>query len=284
MNSAIAIVMLAVLQLTPVYAKKHFVLYGFKIGQTIESARNELGNPSKTIDFKDGFKAYVFMKGDHYVVMEADGSRPDMIWGIQIAGKSNPKNRGFGLVNLGDEADKTIKLLGKPDSTEFAVDEETKKELKHIKYYSYNKTSNYSLESENGKLTSMKIVFNGPVNPYPDFAFGNLTGSIKAGNLYRVCENISGELAVVEKGKTHRFTRSIVSDITSAGVLNDILFNKEYGIGTIIDSDIKNAALRLFANGTNGWVFSIEKKNRKYELFFMKSFEGWVLREITINK
>jgi len=265
-------------------AEKMFVLYGFKIGQKTDAAFSELGKPTKTYNFSDGFTSFAFMKGDHYIIIETDASRPDMIWGIQLSGKKNPVHRGLGEVNMGDPVEKAIKTLGRPDSSEFAVDEITNKELRHIKRYSYYKKSNFSIESENGKVSSVKIVYNGPVEPYPEFDGWRLTREIQKGDPYAVCSLISGEVTLIEKGRGKHPGKSLLSEILPGGTLHSILYNRDYGIGTVTGKDVTYSALRLYADRNVGMPVVVERGGRKYEMVFMKSFEGWMLKEITIIK
>ena len=267
-----------------VWAEKMFVLYGFKIGQKTDTAFRELGKATKTFEFDDGFKAFAFMKGDHYVLMETDPSRPDMIWGIQLSGKRNPVHCGLGAVNLGDPVENAIKVLGRPDSSEYAVDEITKKELRHIKRYSYYTTSNFSIESENGNVSSIKIVFNGPVSPFPQFDGWRLMREIKKGDPYAICSLISGEVTLIERGKEKQLEKSLLSEISPGGSLHTILFNRDFGVGTVTEKDITYSALRLYSDRNVGMPVVVEKDGRKYEMVFMKSFEGWMLKDIYIHK
>jgi hypothetical protein len=47
----------------------------------------ELGKPSKVHKFPDGFIAVVYFKENYNLIFEANPTRNDMIWAIQVSGR-----------------------------------------------------------------------------------------------------------------------------------------------------------------------------------------------------
>ncbi len=267
------------------HAKKQFVLYGFKIGQKSSAPIKQFGKPYKTHKFKDGFSYIAYSMKDHAVIFESDNTRPDLIWGIQLEGKSNPSSLGLNGVNLGDPISKAVSVFGKPNSITGAIDESTGKPMKGIEYYSYMKKDNFSIESTNGKVTSIKVLFNGPsAVKEASIDFKKFVKDVRGKNMDKICEYISPDF-VLHKDKPGSISTSIFDVLINNKDVNDIFFNKKYGISEIKESDIAGSAMRVQTDPNMvGYVYKIKKNDREYDLVFIKSFEGWVLRYIDIKK
>ncbi len=261
------------------FANKLFVLYGYKIGQSINNPKLEYGKPSKEIKHDDGFISYVYDFEKHYVIFQCDNTRPDLIWGIQLTGEKNSTNFGLNGLNLGDPSKKVIKILGKPDKITTAVDDFTKKELKDITYYSYHEKGNYSIEIENDKVSSIKINFIGPMETNNLVDFSEFVKSVKSKNYYKIATFISTNFTIYKVNKSYNITKSIFNSLMNDKIFNDTFFNKSYGISSITNKNDITSAMRL-EDKSAGFVYKINKNNVKYELFFIKSFDGWVLKYI----
>jgi hypothetical protein len=263
------------------YAQKIYVLYGFKIGQKSSAPIKQFGKPFKNHKFPDGFSYNAFKMKDHIAVFESDNTRPDLIWAIQIEGKNNPPSLGLNEINLGDNISKVIKIFGKPDSIKEAIDEETKNPMKGIEYYSYDKSSNFSIEATNKIVSSIKIVFNGSnENTESNIDFKKFLKSVQLKDFNKISQFIYADF-VFNKNKEFTINTSIIDSLINNKEINNIFFNPSYGIITIQDKDIVESALRVQTEPNFvGYVFKIKKNNIEYELLFFKNYDGWVLKYI----
>lgn len=263
------------------YADNIFVLYGFKIGQNISTSINQLGKPSKTHKFEDGFSYMAFKMKDHFVAIEFDNIKPDLIYAIQIQGKRNPPSLGLDGIDLGDPIVKAIKIFGKPDSTKQAVDEVTKKPMKDIVYYSYNESRNFSIEATKEIVTSIKILRKDSDNNTESMIdFKQFLSTIRSKDLNKISRYIDTDFEFI-KDQTYKMNTSIIHTLINNKTINNIFFNPDYGIISIKDKDIAESALRVQSDPIiTGYVFKIKKSNIEYELFFSKNYDGWVLKYI----
>jgi hypothetical protein len=263
------------------YAEDIFVLYGFKIGQKSSIPVRQFGNPIQTYKFEDGFSYNVFKMKDHVVVFESDNTRPDLIWSIQIQGESNPQYLGLNGINLGDKVSEVIKVFGKPDKIEEATDEKTKKPIKNIDYYSYDESSNFSIEVTDKIVTSIKISFKGPNKTKdPIIDFNKFLSTVRSNDLNKISNYIDPDFELRNK-ETFLIDTSVIEALNRSKEINSIFFNSDYGIITITDKDIAEASMRVQTNPDSaGYVFKIKKNKMRYELYFEKSYEGWVLKYI----
>lgn len=260
-----------------IYADNFYTLYGIKIGQKISVVKQHFGKPDKVINFEDGWKAYAYFRKGHNVIFEANQSRPDLVISIQMEGNENPKGMGVDYINLGDNAKKIIKKLGKPSKRQVAKDLFTKKVIPNtfINFYG----NNLSFEEKNNKITSIKINFDAVRNYSTTPDFDAFLKNIKSRNYYKISESLSTSMTL--KGKK-AIKSPIISQVTGKSALNTFLFGKD-GLMSITPKDISDVNLRVIAAdrekntpGSTGSVFKF--KNKKInELYFVKSYEGWVL-------
>jgi hypothetical protein len=263
------------------YSEMKFTLYGFKIGQNINAMKKELGKPHDVYKFEDGFVAYIYQFKGYNVIFETDKSRPDIIYSIQIQGKTNPDGLGLDSVNLGDTFDKAVKALGKADTRNNAIDSITKKEMKDTVYYDYNKTGNYSYESVGNTISSIKIAFNGinSVNEDAFAAYSKFISAVKTKNYYAISNYLTASTVVYWNGE-YKIDTSVFGYLQKNKSVNNAFFNARDGIMSFEKSNLKESALRLMDNGLKGMVFKITKDKVNYEIFFIKTFEGWVISYI----
>ena len=73
------VLVLALAFTRPALAEGYFTLYGYKIGQSITMAQQQLGKPLQVHRFDDGWKIYSFKRPGHYVHFETMPSNPDAI-------------------------------------------------------------------------------------------------------------------------------------------------------------------------------------------------------------
>lgn len=259
------------------YADNFYTLYGIKIGQKISTVKQSFGKPDKVIRFEDGWKAYAYFRKGHNVIFEANQSRPDLVISIQVEGNKNPKGMGVDYINLGSNAKKIIKKLGKPSKRQASKDLFTKKVVPNtfINFYG----NNLSFEEKNNKITSIKINFDAVRNYSTAPDFDAFLKNIKSKSYYKVAESLSTSMTL--KGKK-AIKMPIISQVTGKSALNTFLFGKD-GLISITSKDIADVNLRIISAdrekhtlGSTGSVFKFKNKKIK-ELYFVKSFEGWVL-------
>jgi hypothetical protein len=222
-----------------------------------------------------------FKMKDHFVAIEFDNIKPDLIYAIQIQGKRNPPSLGLDGIDLGDPIVKAIKIFGKPDSTKQAVDEVTKKPMKDIVYYSYNESRNFSIEATKEIVTSIKILRKDSDNNTESMIdFKQFLSTIRSKDLNKISRYIDTDFEFI-KDQTYKMNTSIIHTLINNKTINNIFFNPDYGIISIKDKDIAESALRVQSDPIiTGYVFKIKKSNIEYELFFSKNYDGWVLKYI----
>jgi hypothetical protein len=270
---------------TNLSAEDRYVLYGFKIGQKIESAKTKFGEPFKTEKFDDGFTSLVYKLNNSYIVFEINPSAPDLIWGIQSSGTSNPENCGLMGVNLGDPVSKIEKVFGKPDEKKPAIDEITKEEIPGTDFYSYNTSSNFSLETEKGKVSSIKINAEKPKESKDAAPFESLIDMCKKKDYYGLAEMLAPDMYISKDRSFNQINCSMLDSLTKDELFKTLFFDKTKGIASINKNTKQTRAMRIFQSGDKyplGDVIKIDTPSLKYEIVFVKGFEGWVIWEINI--
>lgn len=246
-----------------------FTLHGYKIGQPLSFAKQRLGEPDKVFPYPDGWKAYAYQREGYNVIFETDNTRPDLITSIQIDGERNPPNMGVDGIELGSDAKKVIEKLGNPTQRKQAEDVAMKALVPdaYINFYG----NGFSFEEKNNKVSSIKVIFGGPAKSGNRPDFDTFLSNIKSKNYYRIAESISSDFTL--NGKKI-ISGPIINEITEKTELNAFLFGKD-GIGALTSKDVADVNLRV-AVGSSGFVYKF--KDRKiHELYFARSFEGWVL-------
>jgi hypothetical protein len=191
-------------------------LYGFKLGQYRETAKNELGNPFQYGKFEDGFvyEAYL-LKPDTslYIIFEYAAKDTNIIWSIQVSGSNSTTDISFRSAKLGIDKTQTEKLFGKPTSIEDIGEYGNK--------WVYDKT-NFSLElNTKGKLSSIKILDNsdelfpkGPdLKKIPAFAFVRKT--LLSNNNEEILKLLSGDVEIYKSNGTYFFKKSFLTELNS---------------------------------------------------------------------
>ncbi|TGK92463.1 hypothetical protein EHQ30_13110 [Leptospira brenneri] len=262
---------------------RYFILYGLKLGQKMDVASQLFGKPFKSEKFNDGFRYEAFKIKDHILVVEANNTRPDLIWGIQIQGKSNPENLGINGLNLSDNESKIIEIFGKPDEIRDSFDEITKEKISGTKYYSYDKQSNFSIETTNNLVSSIKITFNGYNQSKEEFDILNFIEILKNKNLYLVANNLATDLTL-KKETNFVIQNSLIDTLISKNEFSEFLFNPETGLITITSKDvIESFPIRDKNNNLIAYYFKVSLNKKNVHVFFLRSFEGWILKEVNFN-
>lgn len=252
------------------------VLYGYKIGQTLQNVRAELGKEDSIHKFPDGHKAYIYRRSDHVVVFQVDPGQPDRIWSIMVQGIANPADRGLDGVDLGMKESEVLARLGPPDSKRTARDGLTGKEAPGIFYWNYFDSSNFSLEFADGKLRSIKNIYRPETTfpPEPDLA--KWVERLKQKNFARVCNALRVDAVFVLNGKSFSPIGSCLEFVRKEGPVRSVLFGPG-GLGAGKVQDCRQVSLRVLAEGGAGPVIHCTINKQRYELLFVRSFEGWVL-------
>ncbi len=256
----------------------HFVLHGFKIGQNIKNIKNELGEPTKIHKLPDGYIAYIYQMSQYNLVFEANHIRQDIVWAIQISGSGVPIEYHLNGIQLGQDITECMRTFGGPDIRRNATDEITKAEIPDTLYLSYNQKSNFSLEFVKNKLSSIKIEHKQSdseiLEDYPDYNL--FLGSARKKD-YSFLTNMTfyDPLFVISK-KEYSVEKSFYSFYKQKEI--DSLLDE---IGALNDSHLLDSQLRV-QGSVSGYVYKFKKDNKNYELFYVRSFEGWVIYELIV--
>lgn len=253
-------------------AADYHTLYGFKIGQSIESVKEALGEPSKVIPFEDGWIAYAYRKEGHNVIFETNSSRPDLIISIQIEGSRNPEGLGLDHVNLGSSVGTAKKMLGEPTVHESALDSATDKPINNAYINRYGEA--LSFEESADKVTSIKINYASSTTQEKFEGLSPLLGAIKSNDYYTLCELLSENLTVNDEPVIHG---QMLESIRGKSKLNEFLFSKS-GLAGLGSDEKYETNIRVSENGSG---FVLKFKNRSFEeLYFVQTFQGWVLESV----
>ncbi|XDD46883.1 hypothetical protein AB3N60_01950 [Leptospira sp. WS39.C2] len=264
---------------------KLFMMYGIKLGQKRSLVTDSFGKPFKSHTFEDGYSYDAFKLDEHVLVVESENKRPDLIWAIQIQGNKNPKYFGLSEINLGDPSNKVITTFGKPDEIRNAIDEDTKEELKDIQYYSYDNTRNFSFEIQNKKVSSIKLSFKGTANVSDALDITQTFRILQGKNLYQFTQLLDQNFILKEKDKKeYKIFGNPIQFLEGKNEISDRFFTHTNAITNlepkdILESlDLKNNEQYIF-----GKYLKFKKNDETIHLFFLKSYEGWTLKEVNIE-
>ncbi|WP_411821872.1 hypothetical protein [Leptospira sp. 'Mane'] len=256
----------------------YFVLHGFKVGQNIKNVKSELGEPTKIHKFPDGYVAYIYQMSQYNLVFEANNIRQDIVWAIQISGSNVPVEYHLNGISLGQDITECIRLFGAPDVRRNAIDEITKAELADTLYLSYNQRSNFSLEFVKNKLTSIKIEYKQVdselLEDYPNSDL--FLAAAKNKDYFSLTSLTFYDPLFLLSQKEYPVGKSFYS------------FYKQKEIDSVLDevggldgSHLLGAQLRI-QGSVSGYVYKFKKDGKNFELFYVKSFEGWVIYELIV--
>ncbi|TGK49488.1 hypothetical protein [Leptospira bouyouniensis] len=264
---------------------KLFMMYGIKLGQKRNLVSEIYGKSFKSHTFEDGYSYDAFKLDEHILVVESENKRPDLVWAIQIQGNKNPKFFGLNEINLGDNAEKVISTFGKPDEIRNAYDEQTKEELKNIQYYSYDTSRNFSFEVQNQKVTSIKLSFKGIASVADTLEITSTFKILQSKNLYQIALLLDQNFILKEKDqKEFKITENPVVVLHTKNEISNRFFNLPNSLANLSPNDILES---LDLKNDNQFVFGkylkFKKGDETIHLFFLKSYEGWTLKEINIE-
>jgi hypothetical protein len=246
------------------------VLYGFKLGQPIANAIEVLGEPAQIQPFPDGWKAYVFPLQGHNLVFEANVSRPDLIFSIQIEGSGNPQGLGLGAVNLGDPLDVTLGILGQPDRQQPAMDALTQQPVEGAATNFYGR--GMSFDQRDGVVTSIKIIYGGPAALEPIPNIERFFTRLRNHDYYGLAEMIATDMTIAGRPAV---VGSMLGSIAVDSPLHELLYGQR-GLASMSTENDAGGGPRTYEDGRAG--FAIQLVDRSVaELVFTRSFEGWVL-------
>lgn len=264
---------------------KLFMMYGIKLGQKRNLVSEIYGKPFKSHTFEDGYSYDAFKLDEHILVVESENKRPDLVWAIQIQGNKNPKYFGLNEINLGDSAEKVTSIFGKPDEVRNAYDEQTKEELKNIQYYSYDTSRNFSIEVQNQKVTSIKLSFNGTASVTDTLEIPSTFKILQSKNLYQISLLLDQNFILKEKDqKEYKISGNPIVVLNSKNEISNRFFYLPNSLANLSPKDILET---LDLKNDNQFVFGkylkFKKGDETIHLFFLKSYEGWTLKEMNIE-
>jgi len=189
-----------------------FDLYGFKLGQFRDAAKNELGKPLQSGKFEDGFVYEAFLlKPDSslHIIFEYAAKDTNVIWSIQVTGFNSSTDIGFKNAKMGIEKPQIENLLGKPS---------TIKEIgEYGQKWEYDST-NFSIEvNPKGKLSSVKISDKShDLYPSPDFnklpSFELVQKTLNSSNNEDILNLLSGDVEIYIKDSTYSIRKSFKTE------------------------------------------------------------------------
>lgn len=200
----------------PAHAQTFYTdLFGFRLGQYREALKTQLGKPFKSGKYDDGFEYEAFaLKPDKslYMICEYSTKDKEVIWSIQVSGKSLTTDVGFKNLRLGMDQTEAKVLLGKPSVIKDIG------EYGHM--WSYDKT-NFSVEvDKSGKLSSIKILNNAnELFPgAPDIkkipSFDKVQKILNSNNNAEILTLLAGDLEVYYNKQTYYFKKSMLVEQT----------------------------------------------------------------------
>lgn len=140
-----------------VFGEKYDELYGFALGDPITTVVDELGDPDRRIDLRDGSKVLVYIAKRHYVAFVTLPPDNDFVYSIQLTGDASSSARSLAGVRLGDPFAKVVDTFGEPTSSRAATDQATGEPVAETNIHFYGE--NFSFEEKRGLVSSIKIKF-----------------------------------------------------------------------------------------------------------------------------
>lgn len=260
----------------PIFGRQYFVLGGFKIGQKIADIKSAFPKLKLVHTYPDKVQVFGLKLKDYQVLLETHPSNPALVWTIQISGDSNPEFYGLDTLNLGTAMAEVISAFGQPLSQKEGMHEILEKPFKSYHYYSEN--ANYSFESVDEKLNSIKIMFNAPpVDMHGSPA--ELIAALKAKNYYRAAELIDVDCVLEANKKQVGIKGSIIEIIRKDPVFKKLLLDPKTGLVSLEVGDITGPILRVFDDGKTANVYSVGGTVKK-EIVFIRGHTGYGLWEL----
>ncbi|MCW7465067.1 hypothetical protein EHR04_12925 [Leptospira levettii] len=264
---------------------KLFMMYGIKLGQKRNLVSELYGKPFKSHTFEDGYSYDAYKLDEHILVVESENKRPDLVWAIQIQGNKNPKYYGLNEINLGDPIEKVVSSFGKPDEIRNAFDEETKEELSTIQYYSYDRSRNFSIEVQNQKVSSIKLSFKGSASVSETLDINETFKILKNKNIYNIAQLLDQNFVLKEKDKKeYKISGNPIQIINSKNEISNRIFYLPNSLINLNPNEIsENVDLRNNQNYIFGKYLKIKSGEEIFHIFFLKTYEGWTLKEVNIE-
>lgn len=165
------------------------ILYGYKLGQYVETINNNFKNPTDTIFNRAGINYYGYLLEEDTSSYIYFGIKDYRIKSIQLFSLSRNINPTFRNLKMGESKNTTIKQLGNPSNV-------TKNEIKG-ELLEFSNT-NFSVEINKGKLSSIRIWDDPTLYDKPQVedlpTMENLINIIQTGNNESISKLLSPEL------------------------------------------------------------------------------------------
>ena len=144
------------------FAENYDELYGFALGDPITTVLDELGDPDRRIDLRDGSKVLVYIAERHYVAFVTLPPDHDFVYSIQLTGEASSSARSLAGIRLGDPFTKVFDLFGEPTNSRAATDQATGEPIAETNIHFYGE--NLSFEEKRDLVSSIKIKFDGTMS------------------------------------------------------------------------------------------------------------------------
>ncbi|MFA5783158.1 MAG: hypothetical protein WC868_12900 [Bacteroidales bacterium] len=264
------------------YGQKIYTdLYGFRLGQYREAAKNELGIPFQSGKYDDGFEYEVYLlKPDTslYITFEYAANKTDIIWSIQVSGSNSTIDIGFQNIKLGIDKSQLKKAFGKPTTNEDIG------EYGH--QWSYD---NFSFEvNPKGKLTSVKILDNSnELFATPDFnkipSFDKIQMTLNSNNNSDILNLLSGDIEVYKNDSTYNFKKSFkTEEATDYSKIISLIkaISKDLSTVNTKNADEYEENMRFTYGEDTKHVIKIKKGHMIKEIVLKYYFGQYVIWEI----
>ena len=286
MSKLVLSVLISSLWLAPVFGQtpppSQTELNGFLLGQYAAAPDGAFGKPSQVTTTDDHwiYRVYIFDKQHSaYMAFKFPGDDEKRMWSIQIAGDKGTSMRPFLGLSLGDDSQKVLHTLGKPDKIEVEKDYP-------VDLYTY-KDRNYSLEiNKQGKVSSIQIMgYAGFPHELPkgEPDIDALKKSIVARDVDGLLTQLAGDLEIYKGDKTVSFARSARTDLMDdKSAIRQMLLGGDGSLRSAFMSEPfePDQQIRIYTKAAPGSVVKFPKSKIIREVVYKVAPGSWKIWEI----
>lgn len=259
-------------------------LYGFKLEQYREVASNDLGTPLLKNKFDDGFEYEAYLlKPDTtaYIVFEYAAGSTNTIYSIQITGQDQSVDIKFKGLYMGMDEKSIEKALGR------AVEKE--KIGNYGEKWEYTNT-NYSIEVNKGKLSSVKIrnhLLNEKEGNSKIPSFATIQKALMSNNNEQISTLVAPGIEIYYHGKTYYLGRSFESEIEKdqSKIYETLKFlSKDLDKVNTSDTSVYEENVRIIPDQHPMHVIKLKKGHLIKEIVFQYLFGKYFIWEINAEE
>jgi len=260
-------------------------LNGFLLGQYATAADGTFGKPTQVTNSEDHwvYRVYIFDKQHNgYMAFKFPAEDEKRMLSIQVAGDAATPMRPFLGLSLGDDAQKVLKVLGKPDKIEPEKDYP-------VDLYTYE-DRNYSVEvDKQGRLSSIQLMEyagfpKGPPKEMPDVAA--LKKVLASKDMDGLLNLLAGDLEIYHGDQTFNFARSARSELADAkSEIHQLLLGEKGSVRTALMSEPfePDTQIRVYEKAAPGSVVKFPKSRIVEEIVYKVEAGAWKIWEISLR-